>query len=57
MFLILALVIAVASDFCVKVCSFLGKQIVKMQMEGNNWLESHRKTFAKQEISFYEIIY
>lgn len=36
MFLILALVIAVASDFCVKVCSFLGKQIVKMQMEGNN---------------------
>lgn len=35
-YLILTLVIAVASDFHVEVCSLLGKQIVKMQMEGNN---------------------
>lgn len=35
-FLILTLVIAVASDFHVDVYSLLGKQILKMQMEGNN---------------------
>lgn len=35
-FLVLTLVIAVASNFRVKVCSFFGKKVVKMQMGGNN---------------------